>query len=118
VFGVIVLFLGVALAPSINAIQLDGIKNKINTYDNKDLRLKHPLLFSIVYGLYLFRVIRIIALYEFSTEPGEYFPEHKVIHPLVYIRFLILFLTTQLRGQLWFSFSEKFGWDWLVQPDN
>jgi len=108
----------ILLLPSIPAIQLNEIKQdyeEINLKDvlNLDLPNKFPLLFCLVNAILLFRAIRVWLLWEFSTEPSEYFPGIYITHTLVFFRWLMLYITTGSWEYIWENISELFGWDWF-----
>jgi len=111
------------LMPSIQAFQMNNIKNEIKQ-DFEEISLddsiepkypdKFPLLFYLVFGLYFFRFSRCIALFEFATEPSYYFPNFEVVHPLAFFRCVMLFFTTVIKFETWVLLSEYFGWGWDI----
>jgi len=110
------------LMPSIPALQMNNINNRIKqdykeiTLDDisdLNLSIKHPMLFFITYGLLLFRTMRFEILWEFSTEPYEWGLGFEVVHPLVFIRSVILLFSAMLRFEPWAYLSEIYGWGWF-----
>jgi len=120
VVGVIVLFLGLACAPSINALQLDVIENKIKKeYEelllNNDINFvipdKFPMLYLLVFSILMFRNFRGFVLFDLAFEV-DYWGVPHLKHPLLLLRGLVLWATVDWGIYGWYLISEILGWDW------
>ena len=118
---VILLFIGLAIAPSIPAIQQKTIKDK--AYDNLIEKLdgmRHPILYNIV----LLISFSFISRGKFYTNLSEYFIEGDGYGGIAITNPILLFITL-MRGcrfyisaaywlVFWDSISEKNGWNWQI----
>ncbi len=118
--GIILLFVGVAIAPSFNA---SAIKTMFETHKNvpqttlrsvgtKTDSMKHLLLFIFVYSIYLSRYLRAWILYEISWEDGGSWLPPVWTHPLLAIRSVWLTVTVMCWCMFWNYLSESNGWNW------
>lgn len=126
---VILLFLVLALAPSISATEKkrnnwetsDEISEKIKDFHIKNVnelknvllngRIRHPLLYLSVY-LVSFRVIRGVLLLTFSSNHFEWFEPFEIYHPLLYYRSIWLIFSAVLWQYTWVIISQELGWNW------
>ena len=133
--GVILLFVGVTIAPTINqsvvkaSINNNSIVNhtnsspqlllkKIHNYQIKNLvdYLRHLILLKIIEKLNDLRFSVYWFLYDFSTkiiDHNDYFPQ--IIHPLVFFLACIVFLRIQIGKYFWFDISQLFHWGWTYE---
>ncbi len=120
VVGIILLFFGVAVAPSINAAAIGTIFDKsdngpLNTYQSSDVikradSIKYPLLFIFVYTIYLSHLIRFNLFLNISTDIDMGIPF--VVHPLLFLRAAWLVLTVYYWSRFWNHISDSQGWNW------
>jgi hypothetical protein len=118
--GIILLFIGVAVAPSINASTTKTIFENNNNVPLKtpqsDVKrtdsIKHPLLFIIVYSIYLSRILRGWTLYVNSWKDNGAWLPPSLIHPLLAIRGLWLVATVMYWCIFWNYISQSNGWNW------
>ena len=101
VVGVIVLFLGLACAPSINAnVRKDDIKSRILD------KIKHKILYEFVKFIARFRLYRSIFFLLISY-PGIFW-NLPIKHPILFMRFLWLDFTANQWIAFWNDISNKF----------
>jgi hypothetical protein len=107
--GIILLFIGVAVAPSINQSVV-----KASTDDDpvkKGSLPSHPLLFFFVKILFLFRLSRGAFLLNFSAEWSHGVPS--VDFPLLYLRGTWLEITAIIWYFFWVNISDIMDWEWV-----
>jgi hypothetical protein len=117
------------LMPTIPAIQQKTIQEElyndlVDQIDIKDIKeikklneVKHPLLYSLIVITLIFRYIRIYTLATISfkmVHTGGWGYELKIIHPLLYYRYLMLLFTTVLLDRTCSTLSTIFGWNWKL----
>jgi hypothetical protein len=114
-----ILFLGVAVAPSVNAkIVEDGIKEEIidnpsNFFDIlNDIKL--PNLFNIIQSILLYRFWTSIYLLAYSLEEVILFQFPALIptKPVMFISGWIQVARLIIWFKFWYEISEKFGLGW------
>jgi hypothetical protein len=133
--GIILLFLGVTIAPAINfntvkaSTENNSIENqknnspqlllkKIHNYQIKNLvnYLRHLIFLRIIQKLNDLRFSIYGFLYDFSTKivyHNDYFP--RIIHPLIFFLACIVFLRIQIGKYFWFDISQLFHWGWTYK---
>ncbi|DAC71950.1 MAG TPA: hypothetical protein DSN98_07675 [Thermoplasmata archaeon] len=133
--GVILLFIGVTVAPTINfqvvkaSTDINSIENqknnspqlllkKIHNYQIKNIvnYLRHLILLRIIEKLNDLRFSVYRFLYDFSTkivDHNDYFP--RIIHPLVFFLACIVFLRIHIGKYFWFDISQLFHWGWTYE---
>lgn len=125
----ILLFIGVAVAPSINAderivtyeiynveklkkVDSDGIKelpfDDIKTLDD-DIKL--PLLYTIVVFIGTHRLNRVVRILNFAVE-FDYPYDIEIVYPLLFGYALWLFGSIVYWELFWQNISDAFGLDW------
>ena len=117
------------LMPSIPAIQQNTINDEayndlVEQFVFKYIReikeldeVKHPLLYSLIVVTLIFRYIRIYTLATISfkmVHTGGWGYELKIIHPILYYRYLMLLFTTVLLDRTCFTLSNVLGWNWKL----
>ena len=116
------------LMPSIPAIQLNNIEDVIQDNLEKQPSLteikeiitgeqlpRHPILFLMVWMIAAFRLNRAWYLEEISSEwvnENGWNPHLEITHPLLFLRFLMLFVTIEMWFGLWEGISYLLDWDW------
>ena len=105
--GVIGLFLGIAVAPSINA-DVSVYVTKSRALD----KIKHKFLYVFVKFVARFRLYRSIVLLMIS-HPGLFW-NLPIKHPILFMRFLWLDFTANQWIAFWNDISDKFGWNWNI----
>lgn len=107
------------LMPSIPAIQQKTIEDRayndlieqLNFKDVKELKMieliKHPILFVLVRGIFMFRIIRAGILLEISTEYNPHSGRIEFVHPLLFLRCIWLMETSTL---IYCYLEDVFGW--------
>ena len=121
--------------PSIPAIQQnivkEDIKNKILSELSEDIafkdipeikkleQIKHNLLYTLVWWIMVFRGIRFEILAEISYEEisGDWGSHVTIKRPILFIRCMILAITTLGFGAFWQILSDTFGWNWNLRDD-
>ncbi len=109
--GIILLFIGVAVAPSINATAIRTIFEKNNSVPSRTLQsdakrtdsIKHILLFIFVYSIYASRFFRglILTLISYTNT-----------HSILALRAAWLIVTAMFWNEFWSHMSESRGWNW------
>jgi hypothetical protein len=105
--GFIILFLGLSVAPSINA--------NVSKYDTKSRaldKIKHKFLYVVVKFVARFRLYRSIILLMIS-HPGLFW-NIPIKHPILYMRFLWLDFTANQWIAFWNDIFDKFDWNWNI----
>ena len=119
--GIILLFIGVAVAPSINATDIRTIfennnKAALSTFESNVVKrtdsIKHPLFFLFVYSIYASRFIRgsVLTLISWKEYPPDLPPT--LIHPILALRGAWLIVTAMFWYYFWNHLSESRGWNW------
>jgi hypothetical protein len=128
-FSVFVVFL-IVLLPSLSAVQIRSVEKTFQSksieqkdiIDIKDFGYKlkvdcfpkHPILFSFVKTIFVFRMFRAYIYFYYSMEYhyDGWQPYWEIIHPLLFIRCWMLFMTCELWYEFWSNLSDFYGWDW------
>ena len=124
--GIILLFIGVAAAPSINQsiVKASNDNRTIGSKITSQLvsiffrrisdifkrvdSIKNPLLYVIVFIISISRLIRGYFLFMISISLDEKLIEH----PLLFLRSYWLLLTSVYWGKFWNNLSDSKGWNW------
>lgn len=119
--GSIIAVLLLLLMPIIPATHLNAIENEIQQESEEltftdfiDIELpdKFPLLFVLVVTLGLFKAYRAEILFGISTELGYYPRDWRIVHPLIFIKGVILILRANLWMGGWDLIADTLEWDW------
>jgi len=124
----LVLLLSIPVVPAIKLNSLKSVKqnNILDTSTNinsqnltetikTSLTPKYPYLFFIVSMITNFRFARALFLFSISTyDPPDWWrwPPPYIEHPLLYLRALMLFCTTDVWYNFWWDISNILGWNW------
>ena len=114
------------LMPSMQAIQTITIEDKayndlVEQLDFKDVKgikgleqIKHPLLYNLVKVFLDCRWTRVVILWVIScyVNPDVWWPDIDVYHPVLFLRSIMLLITTASLGYFWNNLSNIFEWDW------
>ena len=114
-------------SPSISAIQLNTIENSfVREFNEKKIDLNqfdiinieqipdHPILYYIIYIIYLYRLISAYSLFDKSIgfeNVGE-IPQMYIKHPLLFILAIALMFRADMWDIMWSSIASKMGWNW------
>ena len=116
IIGSIFLFIGLTIAPSINANQIEAESEELAL--NYDITLKipdkFPLLYYLVLAIGYFKIHRHYILYDIAIEWGEYPGEFNINHPLLLLRSLILIMTANWWFKTWRIVSYILGFNWDI----
>ena len=117
--ALVLLFIGVAVAPSINATVIKTIFDKnsnvpLGTLQSDVKRvdsIKHPLLFIFVISIYASRFVRglVLTLISWAEYPPDLPPA--LIHPILALRGAWLIVTAMYWSDFWNHMSESRGWN-------
>ena len=124
VVSIILLFIGVAVAPCINQsivkastdddlVEVTKESYQNLRYFNDNETNRHPILLALVVLIFWSRLIRVDWLWEHSSiwiRDKEY-----VIHPLFLIRGNWLMGSTIIWVNFLMNLSDRFGWNWDAQ---
>ena len=90
-------------------IDLD-LKNIKEIYDFS--QIKYPIFYSLIISSLAFRWYRIeiLAVYSFDED----FPYIEIKHPVLFLRFLILIISTNFLSGFWEIISHELGWNWTI----
>ena len=113
------------LMPSIPAIQMETIEDRtyndlVEQLDFKDVKetkgleqIKHPFLYNLVKVFLDCRWTRIVILKEISSDISyEGWFDVNIYHPVLFLRCIMLLVTTAFLGYYWNNLSNTFEWDW------
>ena len=124
--GSMLVFTILLLMPSIPAIQMETIEDGtyndlVEQLDFKDVleikeleQIKHPLLYTLVKLLLDCRWTRIEILGEISFDVfsyGSWF-DVEIYRPVLFLRCIMLLVTSAFLGYFWNNLSNTFEWDW------
>jgi len=124
VVGVIVLFLGLAIAPSVTALQSKSTTDttyketleKLNFNDIRNIQeanqIKHSLLYNIVTVLAKFRLLQFVIIWEIAVDWVDYPPFFEAKMPILFFYTVWIVNTLEYWCNFWNNMSDKFGWDW------
>ena len=125
--GSLLIVILLLLMPSIPAIQHKAAKYEILSKITEDLdikdireifelgkldRIKHPFLYVLVISSLAFRNLRIEVLAKYSFK--EDWPYMEITNPVLFLRFLILVITTLFWSGFWEYISDTLGWGWVI----
>ena len=118
--AVILLFLGLALVPSINAETSDTKKIQVDFKDLKGIisnrnNTKHPLLFLLIFSLIYIKFGRgFWLMVESSNYPYNIIWDEplEIYNPINYYRGLWQGETSILLLTIWNGLSDEYGWNW------
>jgi len=141
--GIILLFIGVAVAPSINIsivkasndtdlVEIEKINSLqlppkgMNNYHIKDtvnnlvglLFIKHPLLLKIIQIIVGIRLSVINFLTDYSTKKYYHGSRPEIIHPMVFLLALALIFREGIGILFWLNIAEILNWGWTLDDVN
>ncbi len=118
--GSIIAVVILILMPTVPAIHINAIENQIKA-EYEELPLidvinfkipdKFPLLYLLVVGIGIFRLMRALMLLMYSIEYDEW-GGFKISNPFLLLRGIILTASVDLWTYGWEIISEILGWDW------
>ena len=106
------------LMPSIPAVQNNVVKDEMSSHipenlDFEDIKklemielMKHPILYLIVRGIFVFRLSRASILFEWSTDVD--YSGLVVTHPIIFLRSIWL---AETGAFVYFYLEAMFGWN-------
>jgi hypothetical protein len=124
--GSIFVLILLLVMPSIPAIQMKTIEDRtyndlVDQLDVKDVKeikgleqIKHPFLYNLVKVFLDCRLTRMFILQEISCDinPDVWWVDIDVYHPVLFLRCIMLLVTTAFLGYFWNNLSNTFEWDW------
>lgn len=139
VIGIILLFIGVAVAPSFNQsvvkasngndlVEIENINSyqlspkRMNNNQTKDTvnnlvglsYLRHPILLKIIAKL---NYVRLVALEFLQDRSAIWFHRHptQITHPLMFLLAIVLALRIGIGVVGWFEISQLLNWGWTYE---
>jgi hypothetical protein len=118
ILGSIVVLSLILLMPSIPAININAIDNKIHLEYEKlylnsviDIKIpdKFPLLYLLVVGVLNFQLKRVELLIEYAVD----FENREIKHPLLILRAIMIIEIHDMWWNFWYYLSDDLGWGWF-----